>query len=326
MIRLSISLLMGLFITMSCLAQQPDTAVQDSSTIQNSLPTAKPAIVSTQLGNQSLLVANHIKLTAPITGDVLIIAGKVDLESEVTGDATIIAGQITLAGHTAGDIVAIGGNVDIRPQAVIDGNVKYLQSSSLSIAPGAVIHGKLEPWVEPKVGKTQIKAVTHTQHHFPMLFYTGLFIVGLILSFGFPKQSLSLLANVRQRPWMSLISGLGVLIIVPILIITSLITVIGLPLSIILFGLYLAGLWLAYAYAGWLIGASLVKVIRPSIDFNQRFLKIVMLIVGLAALYIVGNIPYIGFWFKVLVLLLGLGGIALTFLSSRNAVVNDGFK
>jgi len=326
--QLLFTLVVGIFLSSTGLAEVPENQVngQTSVAISNETVVTKPVFISTQLSNQSLLVANHLIIDKPIMGDVLIVAGKVDLQSNIAGQLTLVAGQATLAGNIQGDVIAIGGNIDISSKAVINGNLKYLKSSSINIAPGATIKGKLEPWVRPSpVSKKPyvITTIDKPAYKFPWIFYGGLLVVGLVLCLGFAGYSKRLLNTVWQRPWLSLLSGLLVFIVTPMLILTAIMTIIGIPFSIVLFGLYLASLWLAYAYAAWLIGASLMRLIKASVDFNTKQSRILALLLGLASLYFLGCIPYIGFWLKGFALLLGLGGMALTFRLAWSQYVNN---
>lgn len=321
-------LIAGIFLNSFALAEKSEKQVniETSAAIPNEIVVTKPVLISTQLSDQSLLVANHLVIDKPITGDIFIVAGKADLQSDIVGQLTLIAGQATLAGNIQGDVTAIGGNIDISPTAVINGNLKYLKSSSINIAPGATIKGKLEPWVKPAPVSEKTYVISTSDkpaHQFPWIFYSGLLMVGLILCLGFADYSKTLLNTVWQRPWLSVLTGLLVFLLTPMLMLTAIITIIGIPFSIVLFGLYLASLWLGYAYAAWLIGASLIKLIKASVDFSTKQSRILALLLGLASLYFLGCIPYLGFWFKGFALLLGLGGIALTFRLARSQYVKN---
>jgi cytoskeletal protein CcmA (bactofilin family) len=316
----------GIFLSSLCLAQEPVTQVGlETAATQSEATVAKSVLISAHLRNQSILVANHLLIDKPINGDAFIVAGKADLQSDIAGNVILVAGQATIAGNIQGDVIALGGNIDISSTAIIKGNFNYLKPSSINLAPGATIKGKLEPWVKqsPVIERPYITTPINTRpHQFPIVFYSGLFVVGLILCLGFASYSRTLLDAVWQRPWLALLSGLSVFIVTPMLILTSIVTIIGIPFSIILFGFYLAGLWLAYAYAAWLIGASFIKLVKSSVNFNYKKSRVLALFIGLIALYFLGGIPYIGFWFKGFALLLGLGGIVLTFMLERPKYVS----
>jgi|GEM_PF-2335062 len=287
--------------------------------------TVNPApLVMTQISDHTILMGNSLTVSQPIAGDALIIGGNVELQGDIDGDVTIIAGHASVLGHVKGDVTAIGGHIDIGPLASIEGDVKFLQSASLKVDKGAHIQGRLEPMISShRHEQTQVAIISEKSQRFPILFYSGLFLVGLILCLVFPRQSINLLNNVWQRPGMALVSGLGVLIVVPVVILFSMISLVGIPFSLILLGLYLASLWLAYAYAAWLLGAGLAKFLKPNIGLNSAIIRILLLSVGLAGLYLIGTIPYFGPCFKAIGLLLGIGGITISLIGSGNTMVKS---
>jgi cytoskeletal protein CcmA (bactofilin family) len=316
--------LLVLLLGSQCLAEAETTKIvlKTSAAGSNSIRT-QPVFISSHISGQNIMVANHLLITQPIIGDVTIIAGKADLQSDIAGDVNLIAGQATIDGTIKGNVTAIGGNIDIGRKAVIEGNLKYLKSSSINVAPGATIKGKLESLVEKQQvieSHYVMDTVKQHKHKFPIIFYLGLFSLGLVLCLAFADYNRAMLTTVWQRPWLTLLVGLLIFIATPMLMVTSLITIIGIPFGIILCGLYFAALWIAYAYSAWLIGAGLIKLINPTNDFSSKLFRIFALVIGLAVLYCLGWIPYLGMWFKVLALFLGLGGIVLTFKFARSNV------
>lgn len=283
---------------------------------------SKP-LISTSINNDTYLIGSRLVIdkTTTIQGDVVLVAGYANVQGNIQGNTTIIAGQITLSGHFTGDVTVIGGNIDIKPETSIDGSLKYINRSSIDIEQGAAIKGDLKNLAIYKADKEQRLESVEPSNKPSVAFYLGLFIVGLIGCVLFTQYSDKLVVSVRQRRWLALVTGLVTLTVIPIFILTSLITIIGIPFAMILLVMYIASLWFAYTFAAWILGVGSIKLINSKAEFGKRWIRIIALAIGTGILYWIGYVPILGFWFKLIALLIGLGGIVLALMSSRNPVV-----
>ena len=101
--------------------------------------------------------------------------------------------------------------------------------------------------------------------------------------------------------------GLLFLIITPIVAVLLLITIIGIPLSLIIFIIYIISLYISRIYVGFWVGQYVLKKLK----IETRF-KVLTMASGLLIVLIGTNLPIIGIFIHFVVLLLGLGAIALT--------------
>ena len=106
--------------------------------------------------------------------------------------------------------------------------------------------------------------------------------------------------------------GLVIFLAFPILIVILLITVIGIPLALILIGLYLVFLYAAPIFVGLAIGQYLFKLILPA----KKIGPALWLIVGLAIFTAVTWIPMIGWLLSLAGTVWFLGGIILRKIES----------
>jgi hypothetical protein len=86
-----------------------------------------------------------------------------------------------------------------------------------------------------------------------------------------------------------------------------LITIIGIPLSLILFIIYIVTIYISRIYVGYWVGGYVLKKLK----IVTRF-RVLTMAFGLMIVLIVINIPIIGIFIHLVVLLLGLGAIVLT--------------
>jgi hypothetical protein len=92
------------------------------------------------------------------------------------------------------------------------------------------------------------------------------------------------------------------LIAIPVAAIIALITLIGIPLGLILVGLYAIFLYLSWVIAGILLGRLILQILgtmEPSLILSA--------LIGLFILILVGWIPYLGGFVNLVVILFGLG-------------------
>jgi len=125
--------------------------------------------------------------------------------------------------------------------------------------------------------------------------------LGLVLFPGFFQGS----THAVGSGWRSVGLGFAVLAGVPVAIIVTAITLVGLPVSLMLLATYLFAIYLAKLWVGAFLGQMLLK---PAGATKSDWL--LGLLVGLLILTIVGFIPYLGGLVRFVVVCLGLGAFA----------------
>jgi hypothetical protein len=138
-----------------------------------------------------------------------------------------------------------------------------------------------------------------------MLFVTGL---ALILVFpGFTHRSAH--SFTAKMGW-SLLYGLLILIVMPILSILLMVTIVGLPLGLIMLLAYFSLLYIAKVIAGLSIGSALIG--RKEKGAGSQILS---LFLGLLILELVALIPIVGGLLGFVMLVVGLGAIYFWFMN-----------
>ena len=102
--------------------------------------------------------------------------------------------------------------------------------------------------------------------------------------------------------------GIIALLLTPIIVVILLITIIGIPLSLILLALWLVALCLSKILAGILVGRSLLNNYWP----KKKDSLISAMIIGIVIAYLIFSLPIIGGFISLLAMLWGLGGIMLS--------------
>jgi signal transduction histidine kinase len=223
------------------------------------------------------------------------------------------AANLTLSGTFDGDVNVRAARIIVAPTAVIKGNLIYA-SADLIVQKGARITGEVvqrqvmveKQWIE-KWGRQGIKAMIPVGIFFWLISIVALIIVGLLINYLFPKKTDAVISTISQSLWKNLWSGFIFLVVVPMAIIVSFITVVGIPAGIIAGILYGIAIYISTVYIGVWIGRKILGYLKKSMTTAFFW----PLVVGTIVIGLLTLIPIIGCFFRLFILLLTLGAMWL---------------
>ena len=229
-------------------------------------------------------------------------AGDVSLEGEVTRSVTMFAGNADVSGSVGRELTMAGDNLTLTNTARIGGNLsaRVHELKNVHIADGATITGTRD--IQQRVRESHFTRPRF--YFFQAVWLAAVMLVGwlgLVLFPGFFQAS----THAVGSGWRSLGLGFAVLAGVPLAMIVTAITLVGLPASLMLLMVYLAAIYLAKVWVGAFLGQMLLK---PTGVTKSDWL--LGLLVGLLILTVVGYIPYLGGLVHFGVVCLGLGAFA----------------
>lgn len=247
--------------------------------------------------------AGAIRIDGTVAGDVATGSGHTEITdtAQIGGNLDLGTGYLIVDGQAAGDVRASAERITLGPNALVGGEFRY-DAPSFSQDPASTVEGGV-------VQDSELGGDTGGDFSVPswLGIVYGLLanlLLGVLLLVIFPSFAASVAARVADSPAMSGGIGLLTLIAVPILLVLVAISVVGIPLS--LFGAvgFVAAIWIAivlgqYAIGTWTLGLAGV---------DNRWLALVVGLVGVALL---GAIPILGGIVDLLVLLVGLGALAV---------------
>jgi cytoskeletal protein CcmA (bactofilin family) len=233
---------------------------------------------------------------------ILVGAGDVSLEGEVTRSVTVYAGNADVSGSVGRELAMAGDNLTLTNTARIGGNLRATVRNlkNVHIADGATITGTRD--IRLRVRENRFTRPKF--YFFQAVWLAAAMLVGwlgLVLFPGFFQGS----THAVGAGWRSLWLGFAVLAGVPVAIILTAITLVGLPASLILFMSYLVAIYLAQIWVGAFLGQMLLK---PTAVTKSDWL--LGLLVGLLILTVVKFVPYLGTLVHFGVVCLGLGAFA----------------
>jgi hypothetical protein len=281
-----------------------------------------------RVGEDARLAAGRIVIRAVVGGDLVAAGGRMALapESVVTGDVWFagrtvatagqigggvkIAGQaIAIGGEIAGDVELIGQSIEILPGAAIKGRLVYSSPEPARIAPGARIAGGVahEAIAWPARADSVAKVVATV---LGLGFATAVLALSIVFVLVFPGYAVAAAHSIGRRPWASLGLGFALLAALPAAAVIALATVIGSTLALALAAVYLLSLPLGYTIAALYLGDVGLRLIGRA-EGAGRGWRVASLVAAVAALTLVGAVPWLGGLVPLLALLFGLGAAYL---------------
>jgi hypothetical protein len=288
--------------------------------------------IAGSVGDDLYVAGGEVQVDAIVTGNARVAGGDVAL-----GPATVVAGALSLTGgrivfegnthdylQAAGASVRINGavhgdaevraeEIEIGPDTRIGGKLIVRSPTEPMIPAGAEILGGLE-YHEQDAGRFFRRdgprhAAVDTAHRVgSFLWILGVFLVGALFTALLPGYSGRAADFIGREPLKSLGLGFVVLVCVPVLIVLLLITIVGIPLALILLPVYLLLLFLGWVTSALFLGRKGLAYARstPSASIWPQLLAFLLAVV---ALWLLGEVPWIGGWIKLAALLLGIGAL-----------------
>jgi cytoskeletal protein CcmA (bactofilin family) len=284
----------------------------------------------------------NVVIHGTVDGDLDAFAGNVQILGEVTGDVEAAAGNVVVSGTVGGNVSAAGGNVQLGPNAAVGGTFEAgaetvtiqgdvggaarVGARQVVVGPGASIAGDLEYDGEltQAPGATVGGEVTRNPdlevgggpsvpvvpgYVFDVFFVVTTLLLGALVLLVFPRFSRGLAERTETRPGLTALAGVSVLVATPFALLLVAVTVVGIPFALAGVALYLLAIWLGIVYGRYVLGAWLLGLV----DRDNRWAALVL---GVLSMAVLTQIPIVGGLLDLLVLIGGLGALALGTVSA----------
>ena len=133
---------------------------------------------------------------------------------------------------------------------------------------------------------------------------------------GFTGRSVRAL---REAPWKCGITGFIAFCLMPMVGFFVLLTIVGIPLGVLLFGFYAALVYLSKIIVALTVGGVILRR-RGHQPFGRVFTALSF---GLVLLYFLSSLPLVGMFFWLLTVMLGLGAMVLVILFGRSFIATE---
>jgi len=250
-----------------------------------------------------------------VTGNVSLAGGQLRLQGTVKGHVQAAGGRVLIDGPVGGDVIATSGQVELGPQARIAGKLRYRSGEALRQDAAAQVSGGIE-LLMPGWGASPSSALPAatpeaTGSGWTGWFWTAGLIVLAALWLGLaPRTSARSSQALREKPGWSIGLGFVWLVCVPVAVVLSVLTIIGIPLALFALAVYLAVLPLAYVAGAVGVGDWALHRWHAARASTVRW-RIAAAAVTLLLLAWLGQLPWLGAVLGGVLLLAGLGGLLL---------------
>ena len=271
-----------------------------------------------KVGNDVWAAGETVTVDSPVGNNAMLAGRTVSL-----GRNAVIGHDARLAGNTVTAEGRVERNLDIgaetaRIGADVGGTVNA-RADHVSVLPGAVIRGDLlvkanqPPDISPQaqvMGQVRFEDASRARWiAWPgqwLFLFLGLLILGLAALAFAPAWPVRVAGTMRTRTWASILSGVFMLIVIPIAIASLAVTLIGIPLAIVMLAFYiatllLAGVFVSYRTGDWL----LARLHRMETSLWMR------MILGVLVVSFAMSLPMVGLIFTALVMIVGAGALVL---------------
>jgi len=263
--------------------------------------------VDGQIGDTATLAGRTVHLGRGATvGDSARLAGStVTMEGRIERDLSIGAATAVIDGHVGGNVEARAQRVSILPGTVVDGDLIVHSPRPPDISPQARVAGQ--------VRYNEVEQGGGFGGWFAMwlIGFLALLILGLPVLALAPRWAARIADVMTARFGASMLSGLALLVLIPLAIVLLAVTVVGIPLAAVLAALYFvvlaaSGVFVSYEVGRWMLN----RMRRPDAAPWAR------LATGAAIVSLAVSLPALGWLFAMLVVILGVGAL---FLERREA-------
>ena len=239
-------------------------------------------------------------------GKLMDFGGKVAIDGKMQGDVSAFGSTMVVTGTVDGDIHLYGGLLTLQSGSQVHGDIN-LYGGRLIHESGSQFDGNVY------TQNDQFVSFIGSEHFsFPLWSIVIWVALGLLLSKLLPEHVTFVRTTVIQKMRRSLLIGLLSILLAPAILIVLTALILPIPVAIIV-ALGLIAAWaLGTVAVGWIVGEHIVRAVAP-----QRNTRLVQVVVGLAALALVGAIPYIGWLISLATGLVGLGAVFLSRFGTR---------
>jgi len=265
--------------------------------------------VNALVGDDVTMAGGQVTLDedTKITNTLFVVGGLIEANSQVDNLTWLGGGQVRFNGQAKKDLTIEAENVDVFSKANVAGNFTINSVEDPNISDQATVSGKL---IKNKKAQPAPKQPTLTKKFTAFMAIkklAGLFfdiLVGLLLIVLLPKLTQELTKTAINKSSQALGWGFLKLIVVPIIGVFFMISLIGIPLAVLIFMAY----WFSLYFAKLVISLAIGTKIFNDNNFKKPYQSFIL---GAIIVSILKIIPVIGWLAYAILIILGLGAIAL---------------
>ena len=252
----------------------------------------------------------NIEGSASVAGDVSAAATSIALNGTVGRDAVLAASTATITSIIGRNVEVTVDTLMLSGGARVQGNLAYANGTEAQIANGAQVNGETI-----RRDRTEQKDVRNNWGFgilAALYFALSLLAFSILLALLVPRFFWKVTDTGVQSPLLAFLVGLAAAIILPAVLFTLAITLIGLPIALFVSLLWIVALLLSGPLVAFYIGRLLIE--------NRG--TIMIMLVGSIILLLLYFVPILGFIVMLLVSWMSLGMLLISIWQRRGMVRN----
>ncbi len=271
-----------------------------------------------RVGHNARLAGAQVQLepSAHVAGNLTVTGGRIELRGTIDGSVGAAGADVLIDARIGGDVEVAARSLALGPAARIDGNLRYRSNETLQRDPAAQVRGSVErlgAGAGAGAGAAEGgegRAMRWVGTGLLVLWTIGLTLLAAIAVALLPRATASLSQALHRQPGWALLLGFAVLACTPIAVLMAFVTVIGIPLGLVLLLVYLMLLPVAWIAAAIGVGDWFVARL-PSTQPDRVAPRVVAAALAVVLLAFLTQVPWVGGWIAFVVLIAGLGALAL---------------
>ena len=264
--------------------------------------------ISNNIGGSVRVAGENVNIYKSTGGDLLAAGKQISLMSGsvVAKDAAMAGATVYINGTINGNVQVTARDIKLGPNAIIKGTLNYYSDSQATVEQGAVIQGATN-FHKTNTSKANKGSKSGLIGFLALAKSLMIFVIALIMLYGFRKPTNAIIEKSVSGFWPKALRGFIVLVVVPIAIIISFITIIGAFLGIILALFYGVLIVIASVVSVLLFAKLSLKYLfkKGEYELNWWAVAIATLVFGLIAI-----IPFVGWIFVFIIFISALGSTA----------------
>lgn len=262
------------------------------------------------IGGGEILVDGIVK------NDLLVGGGMVSLgeKAKIGKDVFLGCGSANISGKIFRNLRIGCEELKVSSTTLVKGDMIY-SARNVAISDNAKILGRITSYVMPDYRGRAVGFLAGVVLAQRIVNFLALLLLGILVIIFMPNQVKLITSKMTGEFWKSLGWGIFSLIVVPIIVILLFLTLIGIPLGLLLFIVYVLGIYVTGIFVSIVIGKWIfARFGKPDIS------SIWALTVGFIVLKLLTWIPIIGWIFGLIVFLWAFGALVSTrFITYKQA-------